>query len=72
MSRVIITFVVKYHMWVVGSHTILRGMNKDVYLLVAKSQPLPFHIQNNYINKIIITRMYYVSDVWQHTIRTKS
>jgi hypothetical protein len=72
MPRVIITFVVKYDMWVVGGHTMLRGLNKYVYLHVAKSQPLPFHIQDNYTNKIIIRRIYYVSDVWQHTIGTKS
>lgn len=36
MPHVIITFVVKYHMWVIGGHMMLRGMNKDVYFHVAK------------------------------------
>jgi hypothetical protein len=59
-------------MWVIGGHTMLRGMNKDVYLHMAKSQPLPFHVQDNCINKIIILRIYYVGDRWQYTIGTKN
>ncbi len=68
MPCVIITFAINYHMWVVGATQMLKHMNKDVYLHVAKSQPLPFHVQDNSINKIIV---YYVGDMWQHTIGTK-
>ncbi len=61
-----------FHMWVVGGHTMLKHVNKDVYIHVTKSQPLLFHIQDNCINKLIIVIIYYVGDMWQHTIGTKS
>jgi len=49
----------------------VKHMNKNVYLHVAKSQPFPFHVQNNCINKIIIVIIYYVDGMWQHTIGQK-
>jgi len=72
MPRVIITFATNYHMWVLGGHTMLWGMHKNVYLHMAKSQPLPFHVQDNCINKIIILGINYVGEKWQYTIGTKS
>jgi hypothetical protein len=58
-------------MWVVGGHMMARHMNKDVYLHVAKFQPFPFHVQDNCTYKIVIVIIYYVGDMWQHTIRQK-
>jgi hypothetical protein len=50
-------------MWVVGGHTMVRHMNKDVYLHMAKSQPFLFHVQDNCIYKIAIVVIYYVGDM---------